>query len=115
MLGRCGSDELMLSVGPRSMEIGKAMQYESTRLPESAPHFSPEPRDKGVLVENHVHVVSIMTWVDGSAAILDGLGVFAPKATKARQHLVNAFKVYHHGDYSDGAQVTKERIRAMQA
>jgi cytochrome P450 len=42
------------------------------------------------------------------------MGILVPKAVKARQFLVDAFKKHHRGDYSDAAEVTKERIRVMQ-
>lgn len=44
-----------------------------------------------------------------------GMSFFVPKAVKARQFLVDEFKKYHKGDYGDAAQVTKERIRVLQA
>lgn len=41
------------------------------------------------------------------------MGTLVPKAVRARQFLVEAFKKQNAGDYSDAAQVTKERLRVL--
>lgn len=53
------------------------------------------------------------TWHNGTPAMAVGLSIFAPAAVKSHQYLVDAFKHYHGGDYSDAAQVVKERIRVL--
>ncbi|QDS68831.1 hypothetical protein FKW77_006554 [Venturia effusa] len=53
------------------------------------------------------------TWHDGTPAMATGFSIFVPAAVRARQFLVDAIKKYHRGDFSDAAQVTKERIRVL--
>jgi cytochrome P450 len=46
-------------------------------------------------------------------SLLAGLNIFASKGVKARQYLFGRFQEYLKGNYSDAAEVTKERVKVM--
>ena len=56
---------------------------------------------------------TLRTWNEGVPTLVAGLGLFARKALRARQDLVNSFQTYLSSDYQDAAEVIKERIRVM--
>jgi cytochrome P450 len=45
--------------------------------------------------------------------LVAGLGLFAPKALRARQDLIDGFKKQLSGHYQDAAELTKERVRVL--
>jgi cytochrome P450 len=52
-------------------------------------------------------------WNDGIPTLVAGLGIFAHKALKARQEVIDSCNQYLNGSYDDAAEMTKERIRVM--
>jgi hypothetical protein len=63
----------------------------------------------------NIHANNLRTWNDGIPTLVAGLSVFARKALRGRQDVINSYKEYLGGDYENASELVKEQVRVMSA